>query len=111
MKNLFQEIPPAGADEFFETLAKTGQVRIERIVSRGHDSPAEGWFDADKTEWVALLRGGARLQFEDGRELRLGPGDWLEIPARCRHRVAWTDPHRATVWLALHYEPAPDTTP
>ena len=103
MKNLFQEIPPADAEEFFETLAETGQVRIERIVSRGHSAPAQGWFDADETEWVALLRGAARLEFEDGRKLRLGPGDWLEIPAHCRHRVAWTVPDRETVWLAVHF--------
>jgi cupin 2 domain-containing protein len=32
----------------------------------------------------------------------MGPGDWLEIPARCRHRVAWTDPNQETVWLAVH---------
>jgi cupin 2 domain-containing protein len=24
------------------------------------------------------------------------------IPARCRHRVAWTDPAVDTVWLAIH---------
>jgi cupin 2 domain-containing protein len=101
--NLFQDIPPPGAEEFFETLAETGQVRIERIVSRGHCAPTEGWFEADRNEWVALLRGAAQLEFEDGRELRLVPGDWLEIPARCRHRVAWTDPERETVWLAVQY--------
>ena len=103
MKNLFQDIPPPRAEEFFETLAKSGAVEIERIVSSGHSAPAEGWFEADRREWVALLRGAARLEFEDGRELLLGPGDWLEIPARCRHRVAWTDPERETVWLAVHY--------
>ena len=107
MKNLFEEIPPTRADEFFDTLVQTGQVRIERIVSRGHSAPAEGWFDADRTEWVALLRGAARLEFEDGLELCLGPGDWLEIPSHCRHRVAWTDPHRETVWLAVHYRCSP----
>jgi len=25
------------------------------------------------------------------------------IPARCRHRVEWTDPDQETVWLALHH--------
>ena len=103
MKNLFQDIPQPGVEEFSETLAQSGEARVERIVSRGHRAPAAGWFDQDRNEWVALLQGAARLQFEDGSELRLGPGDWLEIPAHCRHRVAWTDPDRETVWLAVHY--------
>ena len=30
----------------------------------------------------------------------LQPGDWLLIPAGCRHRVAETGPD--TVWLAVH---------
>jgi cupin 2 domain-containing protein len=30
-------------------------------------------------------------------------GDWLVIPAHCRHRVAWTDKDEATVWLVVHY--------
>ena len=107
MKNLFQEIPPPRGEEFFETLVKTEEVEIERIVSIGHTAPAEGWFEADRTEWVALLQGAARLEFDDGRVLRLGPGDWLEIPAGCKHRVAWTDPDRETVWLAVHYRQSP----
>jgi hypothetical protein len=36
-------------------------------------------------------------------EVRLGPGDWLLIPAHQKHRVAWTDPEAETVWLAVHY--------
>mgnify|MGYP003419902423 CR=1 FL=1 len=32
------------------------------------------------------------------------PGDWLQIPARQRHRVTWTDPAQDTVWLAVHHD-------
>ena len=28
-------------------------------------------------------------------------GSYLNIPAHARHRVAWTDPHQKTVWLAI----------
>ena len=35
----------------------------------------------------------------------MGPGDWVWLPARCRHRVAWTDPDAPTVWLAVHLAP------
>jgi cupin 2 domain-containing protein len=33
----------------------------------------------------------------------LNTGDYLNIPAHCRHRVDWTDPSRTTIWLAIHY--------
>jgi cupin 2 domain-containing protein len=90
-------------DELFETLARTDAVHIERIVSRGHATPVGQWYDQDRREWVLLVQGAARLVFEDGRELSLAPGDWLDIPAHEKHRVAWTDPGQDTVWLAVHY--------
>lgn len=103
MENLFADIPAALPDERFDTLIETGTVRIERIVSKGHASPSAGWFEQQRDEWVILVRGAARLAFDDGREVVLGPGDWLEIPARQKHRVAWTDPEQESVWLAVHY--------
>jgi cupin 2 domain-containing protein len=103
MPNLFTDIPTDLPDELFETLAKSGSVHIERIISQGHASPAEGWYDQDRNEWVLLVQGAARLAFEDGREVTMGPGDWLEIPAHRKHRVAWTDPEQNTIWLAMHY--------
>ena len=89
--------------ELLETLVDTGNVRIERIVSRGHVTPAGEWYDQQESEWVVLLEGAAQLVFEDGREVSMGPGDWLEIPPHVRHRVSWTDPECATVWLAVFY--------
>ena len=53
--------------------------------------------------WVLLLRGAARLQWEDGSEVALQPGDHVLIAAGRRHRVAWTDPSGPTVWLAVHF--------
>ena len=103
MRNLLQDIPADRLGEFFETLAETGAVQIERIVSRGQASPPDGWFDQGRHEWVLLVQGAARLDFEDGREVGMVPGDWLEIPAHQKHRVAWTDPDQDTVWLAVHY--------
>ena len=103
MDNLFAELPVELPEELVATLVRSDAVQIERIVSRGHASPAEGWYDQDRNEWVAVLRGAARLVFDDGREVRMGPGDWLDIPAHRKHRVAWTDPEQETVWLAVHY--------
>ena len=103
MKNLFTDIPKDLPEEFFETLINTESVLIERIVSRGHTTPKKDWFDQDKNELVILLKGAARLEFEDGRLISLGPGDWLQIPAHKRHRVDWTDKDIDTVWLAVYY--------
>jgi cupin 2 domain-containing protein len=104
MNNLFKEFPPSLDEEFFETLAASDSVTVERIVSRGHTSPAEGWYDQDQSEFVILLKGAARLEFDDGTAERLSPGDWLNIPAHRRHRVSWTEKHTETVWLAVHYK-------
>ena len=103
MNNLFRDIPKRLAGEFFETLVSSDDVRVERIVSRGHASPASGWYDQDRSEFVAVLSGAARIEFDDGTAADLAPGDWLDIPAHRRHRVAWTDDKHDTVWLAVHY--------
>jgi cupin 2 domain-containing protein len=103
MGNLFDSVPDKLPAELLENLVDAGNVRIERIVSRGHVTPAGEWYDQDENEWVVLLDGAARLSFEDGREVSMAPGDWLDIPAHARHRVSWTDPECATVWLAVFY--------
>ena len=101
--NLLTGVPADLPQELFETLAHSDAVHIERIVSKGHASPAEGWYDQQRNEWVLLLQGAARIAFADGDDVTLKPGDWLRIPARCKHRVAWTDPEQESVWLAVHY--------
>jgi len=104
MVNLFAQIRPVLPDELFDTLLTAGNVRIERIVSHGHASPPGFWYDQPQHEWVALLQGAAQLRIaneEKPRELR--PGDWVNLPAHCRHRVEWTTPEEPTVWLAVHY--------
>jgi cupin 2 domain-containing protein len=51
---------------------------------------------------VLLVEGSAGLEFAGTPEHRLERGDHLLIPAGTPHRVTWTDPDRATVWLAVH---------
>jgi cupin 2 domain-containing protein len=93
------------AEEVF-VLAKDSRARIERIVSNGQASPPGFWYDQDATEWVFLIAGSAAILFEgDEMAKELAPGDYVEIPAHRRHRVAWTDPDRETVWLAVHLAP------
>ena len=105
--NLFQFLPDPGAGEASEALVETPGLRLERIVSHGHATPPGQWYDQARPEWVLLLRGAARLRFEgEPHERPLGPGDWLLIPAGCRHRVEWTAPGEPTVWLAVHFQEA-----
>ncbi|TCP09177.1 cupin domain-containing protein [Uruburuella suis] len=102
-RNLCRPLPDRQAQEAFETLLQSPTVRIERIVSHGHASPADFWYDQEEAEWVLLVQGNARLAFADGRETALEAGDYVHIPAHCRHRVVQTDPNMPTVWLAVFY--------
>jgi cupin 2 domain-containing protein len=90
-------------EELVERM-KTGRgARIERIVSRGHASSEGFWYDQEEHEWVVVLSGRARLRFQDGGDVELGPGDYVDIAAHTRHRVEWTAPEVDTVWLAVFY--------
>ena len=74
-----------------------------------HASPPGFWYDQEQSEWVLLVEGSAALEFEGHPEpVELRRGSYLNIPARARHRVAWTDPARKTVWLAIHYGGDPE---
>ena len=104
MKNLFESIPAELPDELIEPLLDAGNVRIERIVSHGHTSPGDFWYDQDLPEWVVVLRGAATLRFEEHDELvDMKPGDFVHIPAHARHRVESTTSDEPTIWLAVHY--------
>lgn len=100
--NLFADLPPDLPDELFTTLLDATGIRIERIVSHGHASPEAFWYDQPEHEWVVVLKGAARLRFEDGL-IEMKPGDYMNIPARTKHRVEWTTPDKPTVWLAVFY--------
>ena len=54
------------------------------------------------TNGSIVLKGAARLQFEDGM-VEMKPGDFINIPAFKKHRVEWTTPDEPTIWLGVHY--------
>jgi cupin 2 domain-containing protein len=96
----------AGGGEAIEVVVSGPRIRVERIVSFGQASPEGFWYDQDEDEFVLLLTGAARLAFDDGRVLEMLPNDWVNIPAHVRHRVNWTSPTEATIWLATFTPPA-----
>ena len=104
MANILAELAPRDDTEQSDDLVRTESLCIERIVSHGHASPPGFWYDQDAAEWVVVIEGSARLQIEGEPAPRLlERGDWIDLPAHCRHRLEWTDPSRPTIWLAVHY--------
>ena len=102
--NLFVGLPSTVSEELTDVLASTNFVRIERIVSTGHSSHEGLWYDQDEHEWVVVLKGEARLAFENAETIHLKPGDHVNIPAHRKHRVEWTMTEEPTVWLAVFYK-------
>ena len=102
VENIFSNIPEAIPDELFHTLLSKKQIKIERIVSKGHSSDLDNWYDQTQDEWIIVLEGQAILQFESPSSfVDLKKGDYLMIPAHEKHRVHWTDPNHNTIWLAV----------
>jgi cupin 2 domain-containing protein len=102
IKNIFDDLPPHLPKELVQVLIRAADVRIERIISYGHASPADSWYDQSQHEWVIVLKGAARLQFEEGM-VEMKPSDFINIPAFQKHRVDWTTPNEPTVWLGVRY--------
>ena len=103
MSNIFADIPDDLKEEFIEDILVSKNLKIERIVSYGHTSPKEGWYNQDKNEWVILLDGEATISFKDSADVKLKKGDYLNIPLHVEHKVSWTKPKYKTIWLAIFY--------
>lgn len=102
--NLFDWSAAAVDGERFDALLTRPGLRIERILSTGQSSPEGFWYDQAEDEFVLLLAGAARLCLEgSGEAVQLAPGDWMHLPAGCRHRVEWTSADPPALWLAVHH--------
>jgi len=110
--NLFNPQPPGEKTEQFISILRRPGFKLEYIVSRGQASEPGFWYDQDDAEWVLLVRGHAVLEFENHESSQLKAGDYLLIPARCKHRI--TSCSDDAVWLTLHFpdpQPLPLSTP
>ena len=100
VRKLYPENPSSGQEEILELLAGN-RFKLEHIHSFGGISREGFWYDQSEDEWVALIKGGAVLEFEEGR-LELVSGDWLIIPSHMKHRVIKTS--LDATWIAVHFK-------
>ncbi len=91
MNNIFKNLPDNLTEEVLENLASSSQVKIERIISKGHSSPSFGWYDQDQNEWVIVLKGQAEITFENDSTVLLSAGDYVNIKAHQKHKVKGAD--------------------
>ena len=95
--NIFSEIPDRLKDELFEDIISSKNIKIERIISDGHTSPKNGWYESKQNEWVILLQGEAILSFDKGDDLTLNVGDYVNIPSLKKHKVSYTSKSQKSI--------------
>ena len=102
MKNLFEPVKRS-ENEFIDELlsCKSKSLRIEHIISQGHISPPDFWYDQSEFEFVAVLQGSAKLEFLNNKILELNRGDWVFIRPHEKHRVIYTSSEEPCIWLAV----------
>lgn len=103
LNNIFESLPKDLQSEVVENIVQSGDIRIERIVSKGQATPQSQWYDQAHNEWVIVLKGEAIIGLENNTEHHLVPGSYLNLPAHTKHRVNWTTSESETIWLAIHY--------
>ena len=102
--NIFDNCKADSKEEIFETLYQNENVIIERIISFGNVTPQGQWYDQEKDEWVLLIEGNAKLEFEDDRIVELNKGDYVHLPVHQKHRVIYTSIDPKCIWLAFHFK-------
>ena len=102
--NIYSNIPEKLSDEIVDVIFQSEIIRIERIISDGQASPDNFWYDQEENEWVILLKGKAKIKYQDQSEQNLTEGDYIFIPSHKKHRVEWTDNNTKTIWLAVLFK-------
>ena len=96
--NFLDNISKDSNDEIFETVISNDKVKIERIISYGQTTPKDYWYDQDEDEFVLILKGSAKIQYDDGTIYTLNINDSLYIPVHQKHQVIYTS--NPTIWIA-----------
>jgi cupin 2 domain-containing protein len=63
--NLLSHLPRNLPEELTTVLQEGMGVRIDRIVSTGHQSPDGFWYDQSENEVVMVLNCAARIELKD----------------------------------------------
>lgn len=71
MPNIFRDLPTDPVEGRFDTLATSKSVRVERVFSNGHTTRRGKWYDQSQSEWVLVLDGCGKIEFEGGRRVTL----------------------------------------
>lgn len=87
--------------ETIDPLLEGASFHLESISSFGCATDEGFWYDQEQPEWVALVRGTATIDFEEG-PINLRSGDFITIAAHQKHRVSKVSAN--AVWVALHYK-------
>ncbi|MCX7874695.1 MAG: cupin domain-containing protein [Melioribacteraceae bacterium] len=103
LKNILNDIPEKFENEIFDKIITSENFTLERIISNGHNSPENFWYDQEKNEFVLILKGNAIIKYDDGKIFKMTKGDYLIIPAHQKHRVEETSSEEKTIWLAIHF--------
>ena len=101
MPNIF-EFSKTGGGEISEDLFKFKEGRVVRIFSAGQASAPGFWYEEKEDEWVIVLAGEGEIEWPNGQKRLLKAGDWLFLPEREKHRVAYTSSCPPCVWLAVY---------
>ena len=65
--NILSSLPNDLTSEVFDTLISGNQFRLERIISKGQCSEPDFWYDQAEHEWVIVLTGHAKIQYQTGK--------------------------------------------
>jgi cupin 2 domain-containing protein len=100
LQNIFEFSKTGG--EISDELFKFREGRAVRILSSGQASGPGFWYEEEEDEWVIVLGGEGKIEWPNGQKKLLKAGDWLFLPAREKHRVAYTSACPPCVWLAVY---------
>jgi cupin 2 domain-containing protein len=87
-------------EELTTILLENKNVRIERIISSGQ---VTDWYDQQEAEYVILIEGHAKLEYEDNQVISLNKGDSILISPHQKHRVCFTSNEPPCIWLCVFY--------